>query len=87
MNGHIDITFGKAERPQMATISQYRKDKGLTLEAFAQLVGKSKGHMSQVENSMQCSAKLALEIERATDGGVSAAVLNTEVAQARGEAA
>ena len=72
---------------RMQTISQFREAKGITLEAFASLVGKSKGHMSEVERTMRCTAKLALDIETATDGAVSAAVLNTEVAQARGIAA
>ena len=67
----------------MKSITEYRADKGLTLEAFAALVGKSKGHMSEVEKTMRCSAKLALEIERATDGVINAAVLNGEIAQAR----
>lgn len=68
----------------MQTINQYREAKGITLEAFAALVGKSKGHMSEVERTMRCTAKLALDIEAVTDGAVSAAVLNPEIAQARG---
>lgn len=79
----IDIAFGKVERCEMEIITQYRKEQGLTLEAFAALVGKSKGHMSEVEKTSRCSAKLALEIERVTGGAVSAAVLNGEIAQAR----
>lgn len=71
----------------MLTISQYRKDNGLTLEAFAALVDKSKGHMSEVENTMRCSAKLALAIETATSGKINAADLNDEIASARKAAA
>lgn len=71
----------------MLTINQYRTAEGMTLEAFAALVGKSKGHMSEVENTMRCSAKLALEIERATAGKVDAARLNDEIANARQAAA
>ena len=67
----------------METITQYRKVNELTLEAFARLVGKSKGHMSEVEKSMRCTAKLALDIERATSGSINAALLNDEIAQAR----
>ena len=67
----------------MATISQYREAKGLTLEAFAALVGKSKGHMHEVEANMRCSARLALDIESVTDSEVDAAALNDEIAQAR----
>ena len=71
----------------MATIKQYRADEGLTLEAFAALVGKSKGHMHEVETTMHCSAKLALAIEAATHGQVNAADLNDEIADARKAAA
>lgn len=71
----------------MLTITQYRKANGLTLEAFAALVDKSKGHMSEIESTMRCSAKLALAIETATGGQVDAASLNDEIASARKAAA
>lgn len=71
----------------MQTISEYREAKGLTLEAFGALVGKSKPHIHEIENSMRCSAKLALAIETATDGAIDAAVLNEEIANARKAAA
>ena len=71
----------------MSTITQYRKDHELTLEAFADKVGKSKGHMSEVENTMRCTAKLALDIERVTNGEVDAADLSEDVAEARRSAA
>lgn len=71
----------------MLTINQYRAAHGLTLEAFAALVDKSKGHMSEIENTMRCSAKLALAIEAATKGEVDAAALNDEIASARKAAA
>lgn len=71
----------------MATINQYREAHGLTLEAFGALIGKSKGHTHEIENTMRCSAKLALAIEAATDGEVDAADLNTEIASARKAAA
>lgn len=71
----------------MQTISQYRDEHGLTLEAFGQLVGKSKGHIHEVENTMRCSAKLALAIEAATGGAVDAASLNDQIASARKAAA
>jgi hypothetical protein len=64
-------------------ITNYRRDNGLTLEAFADLVGKSKGHIHEVETTMRCTAKLALDIERVTAGVIDAAVLNEEIAQAR----
>ena len=68
-------------------LAQYRKDKGLTLEAFAALVGKSKGHLHEVESTMRCTAKLALDIERVTNGAVDAASLNDDIAAARKQAA
>lgn len=71
----------------MATIKQYREREGLSLEAFGVLVGKSKGHVHEIENSMRCSAKLALAIEKATHGEVNAADLNGEIASARKAAA
>lgn len=71
-----------ADKPPTA-LALYRKDNGLSLESFAALVGKSKGHLHEVENTMRCSAKLALDIERVTNGAIDAAVLNEEIAQAR----
>lgn len=71
----------------MQTINQYRTAEGLTLEAFAALVGKSKGHIHEVESTMRCSAKLALAIEDVTNGAVDAASLNDEIATARRAAA
>jgi DNA-binding XRE family transcriptional regulator len=71
----------------MQTISEYRATHGLTLEAFAASVGKSKGHMSEVEKTMRCTAKLALAIEQQTNGAVDAAALNAEIASARKAAA
>lgn len=71
----------------MQTIKQYREAHQLTLEAFAALVGKSKGHIHEVESTMRCSAKLALAIEAATNGAVDAAALNGEIAGARKAAA
>lgn len=68
-------------------IATYREAEGLTLEAFGALVGKSKPHIHEIERTMRCSAKLALEIERVTEGKVSAADLNAEIAEARKAAA
>lgn len=65
------------------TISKFRKDNGLTLEAFGELIGKSKGHVHAIEQSGKCSAKVALTIERVTRGAVDAATLNAQIAEAR----
>ena len=69
------------------TITEYRKARNLTMEAFGALVGRSKGHMSEVERENRCSPKLALEIERQTAGQIDAASLNDEIAAARRQAA
>ena len=68
-------------------IATYRKTEGLSMEAFGALVGKSKGHIHQVESEMRCSAKMALDVERVTNGAVDAAALNDEIASARRAAA
>jgi transcriptional regulator with XRE-family HTH domain len=69
------------------TLSEYRKAHGLTLEQFAERVGKSKGHIHAVENENYATAKLALTIERETGGEVDAAFLNPSIAEARRAAA
>ncbi len=69
------------------TLTEYRKQHGLSLEAFGALVGKSKGHIHAIEQSNCATAKLAMAIERATDGAVSAAFLNSSIAEARKQAA
>ena len=71
-----------AEKPD-TPLSRYRKAQGLTLEAFARKLGKTKGHMSEVERKMRCSALLAMTIERETGGAISASQLNPDVAMAR----
>jgi transcriptional regulator with XRE-family HTH domain len=82
----IDIVFKKPEHIGM-TLSEYRKEHGLSLEEFGRLVGKSKGHIHAIEQNNRATAKLALAIERETDGQVSAAFLNSEIAEARKAAA
>lgn len=69
------------------TLSEYRALNGLTLEQFAARVHKSKGHIHAVEKENYATAKLALAIEKATDGEVSAAFLNPTIAEVRKAAA
>ena len=69
------------------TLTDYRLKHSLTLEEFGALVGKSKAQIHAVEKNNYATAKLALEIERVTDGLVSAAYLNPQVAEARKAAA
>lgn len=68
-------------------IATYRDKHSLSLEAFGALVGKSKPHIHEIERTMRCSAKLALDIERVTGGAIDAAALNDEIASARKAAA
>lgn len=68
-------------------IATYRNERGLSLEAFGALIGKSKPHVHEIERTMRCSAKLALAIEAATDRKINAADLNDEIAAARKAAA
>jgi DNA-binding XRE family transcriptional regulator len=69
------------------TLTDYREKHGLTLEAFGLLVGKSKAQIHAIEKGNYATAKLALAIERVTNGAVSAAYLNPQVAEARKAAA
>lgn len=69
------------------TVKEFRKHKGWTLETLAGHLGKTKGHLSAIEDSGRCTAKLALAIERLSGNLVDAASLNDEIAEARGIAA
>lgn len=69
------------------TLTNYREKHGLTLEQFGALVGKSKAQIHAIEKGNYATAKLALAIERATDGAVDAAFLNPQIAEARRAAA
>ena len=71
-----------AEKPDTPLV-RYRKANGLTLEVFARKLGKTKGHLSEIERKMRCSAAMALEIERETGGAISASQLNPDIALAR----
>jgi transcriptional regulator with XRE-family HTH domain len=69
------------------TLSEWRAREGLSLEALAQKLEKSKGHLHAVEKDGYATARLALEIEKLTDGAVDAAALNPEIREARKAAA
>jgi len=59
----------------------WRKAKDLSLEQAASMFGLlSKGYLSEIENGGRCSVALALTIERVTEGAISAASLNPDVA-------
>jgi transcriptional regulator with XRE-family HTH domain len=69
------------------TLSDYRAKHGLSLEALALKLGKSKGHLHAVEKDGYATARLALDIESLTEGAVDAATLNPEIREARRAAA
>jgi DNA-binding XRE family transcriptional regulator len=69
------------------TLNQYRAAHGLSLEAFGKLVDRSKAQIHAIESSNYAPAKLAMAIERVTEGQVDAAFLNPDIAAARRPAA
>jgi DNA-binding XRE family transcriptional regulator len=69
------------------TLTDYRERHGLTLEQFGELVDKSKAQIHSIEKDNYATAKLALAIERVTEGAVNAAFLNPQIAEARKAAA
>lgn len=57
----------------MTDLRAYLKSAGITQDAFAALIGASKGHVSELANgSKRPSLELAAAIERLTDGAVPA---------------
>jgi DNA-binding transcriptional regulator YdaS (Cro superfamily) len=54
-----------------------------TLTELAGLVGISKGRLSQLRASTAWPPQLALDVEKATDGGVNAAGISKTIADAR----
>lgn len=69
------------------TLLEWRKQEGLSLEALAAKLDKSKGHLHAVESTGYATARLALDIETLTGGKVDAAALNPEIREARKAAA
>lgn len=68
------------------TITELRKALGLSQEEFARRVGlTSKSYVSELEKSEapRCSVKVALEIERLSDGRISAVALNPDIGLVR----
>lgn len=69
------------------TIIELRKSLGLSQEEFAKAVGlTSKGYVSDLERAdaaPRCSVKVALEIERLSEGQIAADTLNPDVGLVR----
>lgn len=71
----------KQEQP----ITRLRKTLGLNQVEFAALLGlRSKGQVSEIENTNRCSVRVALKIEELSQGSIDAAIMSDEVAMARG---
>lgn len=57
---------------------------GLSQEEFAQKLGLgSKGYVSEIEAGGSCSVRVALEIEKLSDGKISADTLNPDIGLVR----
>jgi DNA-binding XRE family transcriptional regulator len=70
-------------------IADFRKDVlKLSQQEFALKLGlNSKSHISEIERKNQCKPALALEIERLSEGAISAAEISAAVALVRQQAA
>jgi transcriptional regulator with XRE-family HTH domain len=69
------------------TILELRTALGLTQEDFARAVGlTSKSYVSELESGgvLRCSVRVALEIERLSEGQIPADSLNPDVGLVRG---
>lgn len=66
-------------------IAAFRKDVlNLSQEEFARLLGlNSKSHISEIERKDRCSPKIALEIERLSNGAITADHISPAVALIR----
>jgi transcriptional regulator with XRE-family HTH domain len=82
------MRFGLYELGGMK-IAAFRKDVlQLSQEEFAQRLGlKSKAHISEIERKNRCAPGVALQIERLSEGVISAAEISPAVALIRASAA
>ena len=66
------------------TLDQYLKTQGVrALTSLSEKVSVSKGRLSQLRNSTDWPADLALKVEAATDGALDASELSPTIALAR----
>lgn len=61
----------------------FKQTNAKSLTDLAALIGVSKGRLSQIRGGEKCPPELALKIETATGGAVSASALSHVIAQAR----
>jgi DNA-binding transcriptional regulator YdaS (Cro superfamily) len=69
------------------TLDAYLNKSDTSLTDLAKSIGVSKGRLSQIRGGEPCPPALALKIETATDGAVSASKLSNIIADARKAAA
>jgi DNA-binding transcriptional regulator YdaS (Cro superfamily) len=68
----------------MSTLAAYlKRPDAMTLTALASELGVSKGRLSQLRDSTEWPAELALAAESKTGGALSASVLSPTIARAR----
>lgn len=67
------------------TIAAFRRERGETLEQFAEMLGlSSRGHASEIEQGKKaCSFEVALTLESLSGGRLDAAELNEQIRRAR----
>lgn len=65
------------------TLDAYLKQDGIKAGDLARAIGVSKGRLSQIRGGEKCPPELALKIEAATGGAVSASALSHVIALAR----
>jgi DNA-binding transcriptional regulator YdaS (Cro superfamily) len=65
------------------TLDAYLKQDGIKAGDLAAAIGVSKGRLSQIRGGQTCPPELALKIEAATNGVVSASALSHVIALAR----
>lgn len=67
----------------MTLDAYFSQPEALSLTDLAARIGVSKGRLSQIRGGAPCPPALALLIEKATEGRVSASMLSHVIAQAR----
>lgn len=67
----------------MTLDAYFKRTDAKTQTQIAAAAGVSKGRLSQIKNGQPCPPDLALRIEAATEGAVSASALSHVIAQAR----
>ena len=67
----------------MTLASYFKRRDAMSASALAAKIGVSKARVSQLRDSRELPPELALAVERATDGAISASDLSPVIAEAR----